>query len=496
MTLIETFNLAVENHQKNNLKGAQILYNQILKIDPHHASALGNLGSIYGQLGENQKAINCFEKAVEIKPNYADAYFNLGVIFKKLKKNKKAKSCYERVLEIDPNNAEPYNNLGVIFYELSEYQKAKDCYERAIKINPNHANAYRNLGIIFKYLLENQKAKDCYERSIEINPNYAEAHNNLGVIFHELREYQKAINCYEKAIEINPRYAETCNNLGVIFKELGENQKAKNYFERAIEIDPNHANAIFNLGSNLKALGEFSKSAKFFEQFLKIYPEDHLGAILELATMGKKDIPNKTPKNFLQNFYHKKSKGWDTQKTSSYLGHELIENAFKQNYKEQEKIDILDLGCGTGSLAGFLRPYARRLIGLDLSKDMIVEAEKKGLYDTLLNKELDKYLAETSSQYDAVIAAAVMIHFFDLENTFTLIRNSLKKDGKFIFSVFKGEKKDKELNSFLMYSHSDSYINTLADRLKFKINYKQSGVHEYQNGNPVDALIYVLQKNI
>ena len=127
---------------------------------------------------------------------------------------------------------------------------------------------------------------------------------------------------------------------------------------------------------------------------------------------------------------------------------------------------------------------------------MIVEAEKKGLYDTLLNKELDKYLEETSSQYDAVIAAAVMIHFFDLESTFTLIRNSLKKDGKFIFSVFKGEKKDKELNSFLMYSHSDSYINTLADRLKFKINYKKSGVHEYQNGNPVDALIYVFQKNI
>ena len=116
--------------------------------------------------------------------------------------------------------------------------------------------------------------------------------------------------------------------------------------------------------------------------------------------------------------------------------------------EEQEKIDILDLGCGTGSLVSFLRPYAKKLVGIDLSTDMIEEAKKKGLYDTLYNNELDQYLEETSSEFDVVIAAAVMIHFFDLENTFTLIRNCLKKDGKFIFSVFEGRKKNIELNRF------------------------------------------------
>ncbi len=36
LTTKETFDLAVQNHQKNNFKAADNLYNQILKIDPNH----------------------------------------------------------------------------------------------------------------------------------------------------------------------------------------------------------------------------------------------------------------------------------------------------------------------------------------------------------------------------------------------------------------------------------------------------------------------------
>ena len=197
----------------------------------------------------------------------------------------------------------------------------------------------------------------------------------------------------------------------------------------------------------------------------------------------------------MQNFYHTKSKTWGHVNANKYYGHKLIENAFRQTHIDSNVLDILDLGCGNGILANFLRPYARKLVGVDLSQDMIVEAGKTHLYDSLYNEELDGYLDKTSEYYDTVVAAAVMIHFYDLENTFSLIKNSLKVNGKFIFSIFEGKKKDKELNSFHMYSHSDNYISTLADHLKFKINYKQKSIHEYHKEVPIDALIYVFQKS-
>ena len=84
LTTKETFALAVQNHQKNNLKVAENLYKKVLKINSNHASAHNNLGSVLQVFGEYQKARSCYEKAIQIQPNYANAYNNLGLILKEL----------------------------------------------------------------------------------------------------------------------------------------------------------------------------------------------------------------------------------------------------------------------------------------------------------------------------------------------------------------------------------------------------------------------------
>ena len=123
LTIEETFNLAVKNHQESKTNIAQNLYNQVLKIDPNHTDANNNLGLIFQKLGENQKAIGCFEKAISINPNYTDAHNNLGTVFFELKEFEKAKNCYEKVIEINPSNLRVYNNLGKVFFKLKELFK-------------------------------------------------------------------------------------------------------------------------------------------------------------------------------------------------------------------------------------------------------------------------------------------------------------------------------------------------------------------------------------
>ena len=89
ITIKETFALAVQNHQKNNLKVAENLYKKILKTDPNHASAHNNLGLVFQTFAEFQKARSCYEKAIELQPNYANAYNNLGLVLKELGERKK-----------------------------------------------------------------------------------------------------------------------------------------------------------------------------------------------------------------------------------------------------------------------------------------------------------------------------------------------------------------------------------------------------------------------
>ena len=90
LTSKETFALAVQNQQKNNLQVAENLYKETLKINPNHVDARNNLGIIFQALGEFQKARSCYEKAIQIQPEAYASYYNLGLVFKELGELQKA----------------------------------------------------------------------------------------------------------------------------------------------------------------------------------------------------------------------------------------------------------------------------------------------------------------------------------------------------------------------------------------------------------------------
>ena len=90
LTTKETFDLAVQNQQKNNLQVAENLYKEILKINSNHVDAYNNLGIVYKELGELQKAVDCYQKVIQIQPEDVYAHYNLGLVFKELREFQKA----------------------------------------------------------------------------------------------------------------------------------------------------------------------------------------------------------------------------------------------------------------------------------------------------------------------------------------------------------------------------------------------------------------------
>ena len=142
LTIKETFDLAVQNHQNNKLNVAHDLYNQVLKIDPGNVSTLNNLGIIFKKLGEYQKAKGCYEKAIAINPNYADAHNNLGGVFKELREYQKAKECFEKALEIDPLNKLYMTTYGDTLIFLNDKFKGFDYIKKGqgvIKFTPSYS---------------------------------------------------------------------------------------------------------------------------------------------------------------------------------------------------------------------------------------------------------------------------------------------------------------------------------------------------------------------
>ena len=68
----KNFNLALENHQKNNLQIAERIYKKILKINPNHFQSICFLGTLSIQTKNFERAKQLFYKAIEIQPNNAN----------------------------------------------------------------------------------------------------------------------------------------------------------------------------------------------------------------------------------------------------------------------------------------------------------------------------------------------------------------------------------------------------------------------------------------
>ena len=201
LTIKETFELGVKNHQKNKLKIAENFYNQVLKVRPNHFGSIFYLGTLFTQIKRFDSAKSLLQKAIQNKTNYSPAYSNLGGVLKEIGEYEGAIKYCQKAILIDPNYAEAHNNLGGALRELGELQKAVDSYKKAIQIQPNFESAHANLGAVFLQLGEIHKAINCYEKLKQIESNPGNAHQQLGGLYVVLGDIQKAISAYQNALK-------------------------------------------------------------------------------------------------------------------------------------------------------------------------------------------------------------------------------------------------------------------------------------------------------
>ena len=124
-----------------------------------------NSGKTYGALGEYQKAIEEYTKAVELNPQYVDrAYYNRGWAYFNLEEYQKAIEEYTKVVELIPYYTDAYHGRGRAYGALEEYQKAIEDYTKVMELDPEYAGAYHARGLAYGVLGEYQKAiYDCYQ---------------------------------------------------------------------------------------------------------------------------------------------------------------------------------------------------------------------------------------------------------------------------------------------------------------------------------------------
>ena len=186
---------------KNKLKDAQIIFQNIIKIEPDNYKAHTNIGAILLKLGDLDKAKNSFNKAIELKPDFEVAHYNLGVTLTKLLRFTEAEKSYKKAIELKKDYAEAYSNLGSVYLKIENLDKAEENFKETIKFKPKFAVGYYNLAVTQEKLNKFNEAEKSYKKAIELKEDYTEALNNLNRM---IRQNKLLLNLKEiRSIKIN-----------------------------------------------------------------------------------------------------------------------------------------------------------------------------------------------------------------------------------------------------------------------------------------------------
>jgi len=111
-------------------------YERVLAADPRRTEALINLGTLYYEQANLDKAADCFRRAVELEPGNALAHFNLGSLLDEAGQLGPARDHLQIAVRLDPHHADAHYNLAIIFEKLGAFREAGRHWQRYIELDP------------------------------------------------------------------------------------------------------------------------------------------------------------------------------------------------------------------------------------------------------------------------------------------------------------------------------------------------------------------------
>ena len=386
-----------------------------------------------------------------------------AILLQKNEQYVEARELYRRVLDTAPNHPDALHFAGVLAHQQGQSDEAVALIEKSLALAPGRADCHNNLGIIFQSTGKLQAAIDAYQQAIAIDPSHANAHSNLGVLLRATGKPLEAEAAYRTAIQLNPEHVDAYTNLGILLNALKRPREAAECYCKVITLRPKHREARRLLALAHCVLGDIDEAVNIFDEWLDEEPGDPIALHMRAACTGR-DVPARASNGFVERTFDSFASSFESKlEHLSYRAPALVAAMLENSGLEPSKqLDVLDAGCGTGLCGPLLAPYARRLVGVDLSEGMLALAKEKHVYDGLIKSELTDHLRDHSAAFDLIVSADTLVYFGDLGCVVAAAAGALRPNGLFIFTLEHAVGAVADINWRLelhgRYSHARNYV--------------------------------------
>jgi predicted TPR repeat methyltransferase len=436
-------------------------FDQAILLKPDFAGAFVNKANSLFLSGRHEEALAAYDRAVALRSDLVEGWLGRARALCRLGRDAEALAAFDAMLARKPDLAEALLGRADALYRLERYRDALAAYDRALTVNPEHAGGWLGRGSSCQQLNLHGEALEAYDKALALEPGLAAAHYRRGIIFHHCDRYEEALAAYDRALALQPELAEAWLGRGNVLGLMKQPEQAIEAYRQAL--------------------------AKGGEAEVLRYA---------LASLGAEAVPGAAPRRFTAELFDWHADQYDQHMvgTLKYQAPDLLSDSLAR-VLPQRKLDILDLGCGTGLLGARLRPLAATLTGIDFSPKMLARARERGVYDNLVCDDLTEYLRRQSGNFDLAVATDVFTYIGDLAPVFSGAHTALAQGGFFGFSVEATEEGDFVLKATQRYAHSSAYLRALAREHRFIVETMDAGTIRQENGIDAAGYFAVLRRH-
>ncbi len=199
----------------------------LVSQSPTFASAVGDGASgdqqvcdpaadYYLGMEDYPQAIQLHREVIDKNPNNALAHYHLGFAYGLMGQHQRELAEYQKAVNLGLDDWQLFLNLGLLYLENGQLKDATEVLRLSALLGPDHAEPHFNLAVAYERRGMLDQAEQQMLLSLEIDPNQVDAHNTLGAIYAEEGKYMRAYDEWTELVKANPDYAPARANLNIL----------------------------------------------------------------------------------------------------------------------------------------------------------------------------------------------------------------------------------------------------------------------------------------
>jgi Flp pilus assembly protein TadD len=226
-------------HWRNN----STLFEHAINVTDDNFVMNNNYANVLKNMGQVEKAIEHFYKALRIRPNSPEIYNNLGNALRKLDRFEDAVMCYQKALVLKAYFPQARYNLAAELTRQGKIDEAVEQYRLALRLRPDDVETLSGLGFALAQKGRFDEAIGYYQKALELKPDSIIARGRLGLALASVKKFDEAIEQFQIVLKAAPEDLEMHCNVGILLAAQGKTDEAIKAYRRALKIDPNYTKA-------------------------------------------------------------------------------------------------------------------------------------------------------------------------------------------------------------------------------------------------------------